>query len=107
MNQPNQSNPDQMSLIERVLSITREIDQAVQLANWSEAARLADERSPHLMSITGEQTPAALALVRQIQAIDAALVANAKAAQAELQVEYRNAMDRLGAASAYQAAAQF
>ncbi|ABN83505.1 flagellar protein FliT [Burkholderia pseudomallei] len=97
---------DQMSLIEHVLSITREIDHAVQMADWTEAARLTEERSPYLMSITAEQTPASLALVRQLQAIDTALLANAKAAQAELQVEYRTAMDRLSQAGAYQAAAQ-
>ncbi|MET5020856.1 flagellar protein FliT, partial [Burkholderia pseudomallei] len=47
-----------------------------------------------------------LALVRQLHAIDTALLATAQAAQAELQVEYLNAMDRLSQAGAEQAAAQ-
>jgi flagellar protein FliT len=96
---------DQTSLVEHVLALTRAIDQAAQLADWPEAARLIDERSPHLMSITAEQTPAALELVRQIQALDAAVLGNAQATQSELQTEYRAAMERVSAANAYQQAA--
>ncbi|WP_323119392.1 flagellar protein FliT [Burkholderia alba] len=96
---------NQTSLVEQVLAITQAIDHAAQMADWSEAARLTEERSPLLMSISPEQTPAALALVHQIQAIDAAVVANAQVTRTELQAEYRAAMERLNAASAYQQAA--
>ncbi len=96
---------DQTSLVQYVLELTRAIDQAAQLADWTEAARLIDVRSPYLMSITAEQTSASLELVRQIQALDAAVFDNAQTTQTELQTEYRAAMDRANAASAYQQAA--
>jgi flagellar protein FliT len=96
---------DQTSLVQYVLELTRSIEQAARLADWEEATRLVDVRMPYLMSITAEQTPATLELVRQIQALDAAVFSSARTTQTELQAEYRAAMDRASAASAYQQAA--
>ncbi|AOJ79411.1 flagellar protein FliT [Burkholderia savannae] len=96
---------DQKSLMEKVLAMSRAIEHAAQMADWIEVQRLVDARSPHLMSIAPEQTPETLALIRNVQAIDAAVCTAARDAQAGLQVEYRAAMNRLNAANAYQAAA--
>ncbi|MFL9889495.1 flagellar protein FliT [Paraburkholderia sp. RL17-383-BIF-A] len=93
---------NQTELVERVLSITREIEQAASLADWPEAARLTEARSPLLMSLTAEQEPAALEMIRQIQAIDAALVADAAVTQNELHTEFEAAIGRTKAAGEYQ-----
>ena len=93
---------NQTELVERLLSITREIEQAASLADWPEAARLTEARSPLLMSLVAEQEPAALEKIRQIQAIDAALLANAEITQKELHIEFEAAMGRTRAAGEYQ-----
>ncbi|MGF6993986.1 flagellar protein FliT [Paraburkholderia sp. GAS32] len=98
---------NQTTLIERLLSLTHAIEDAVALANWPEAARLTEERSPLLVSLSAEQDPAALEMIRMIQAIDAAVLANAQTTQIELQAEYRSAMARVDAAGQYQQVAQF
>lgn len=93
---------NQTELVERLLSMTREIEQAASLADWPEAARLSEARSPLLMSLAAEQEPAALEKIRQIQAMDAALLANAEITQNELQTEFEAAIGRTRAAGEYQ-----
>ena len=92
---------DQKTLVERVFQMTQAIGHAAALADWPEAARLTEERSPLLMSIVREQDAASLELVGQIQAMDAAIVANAGTTRDELQAEYRVALGRVNAASQY------
>ncbi|HEX7909815.1 MAG TPA: flagellar protein FliT [Paraburkholderia sp.] len=92
----------QTELVERVLSMTRDIEQAASLADWPEAARLTEARSPLLMSLTADQEPAALDLIRQIQAADAALLADAVTTQTELHIEFEAAIGRTKAAGEYQ-----
>jgi len=98
---------NQTTLIERLLLLTHAIEDAAALANWPEAARLTEERSPLLTALTADQEPAALEMIRKIQAIDAAVLANAQTTQVELQTEYRAAMTRAEAAGLYQQVAQF
>ncbi|MFM0528311.1 flagellar protein FliT [Paraburkholderia strydomiana] len=97
---------NQMSLIEDLLSLTQAIESAASLADWPEAARLTAQRSPLLMLLITEQTPEALALIRRIQAIDAAVLADASNTQYGLQEEYRIAMGRVSAVDHYQKAAR-
>lgn len=92
----------QTELVERVLAITRHIEQAASLADWPEAARLTEMRSPLLMSLAADQEPAALDMIRQIQAIDAALLADAAVTQNELHIEFEAAIGRTKAAGEYQ-----
>ncbi|HYS62604.1 MAG TPA: flagellar protein FliT [Paraburkholderia sp.] len=99
-------NMNQTELVERVLSITRDIEQAASLADWPEAARLTEARSPLLMSLTTEQEPAALEMIRRIQAIDAALLADAATTQNELHIEFEAAIGRTKAAGEYQRVAR-
>lgn len=98
----NAHNMNQPELVERVLSMTQEIEQAASLADWPQAARLTEARSPLLMSLTADQEPAALNMIRQIQAIDAALLADAETTQNELHVEFEAAIARTKAAGKYQ-----
>ncbi|MFM0740381.1 flagellar protein FliT [Paraburkholderia xenovorans] len=93
---------NQTELVERLLAITREIEQAASLADWQEAARLTEERSPLLMTLSADQEPAALEMIRRIQAIDAALLADAEVTQNELHIEFEAAIGRTKAASEYQ-----
>ncbi|AXL52285.1 flagellar protein FliT [Paraburkholderia caffeinilytica] len=93
---------NQTELVERLLSITREIEQAASLADWPEAARLTEARSPLLMSLSADQDPAALQMIRRIQAIDEALLADAKTTQDELHTEFEAAIGRTRAAGQYQ-----
>jgi flagellar protein FliT len=93
---------NQTELIERLLAMTREIEQAASLADWPEAARLTDARSPLLMSLSADQEPAALEMIRRIQAIDEALLADAATTQDELHIEFEAAMGRTKAAGEYQ-----
>jgi hypothetical protein len=95
-------NMTQTELVEHVLAITRQIEQAASLADWPEAARLTEARSPLLMSLTADQEPAALDMIRRIQAIDAALLADAAVTQNELHVEFDTAIGRAKAAGEYQ-----
>ncbi|MGF6442750.1 flagellar protein FliT [Paraburkholderia youngii] len=99
-------NLNQMDLVERVLAITREIEQAVSLADWPQAARLTEARSPLLISLTADQEPAALDMIRQIQAADAVLLADAETTQTELRIEFEAAIGRATAAGEYQRVAR-
>ncbi|SIT42391.1 conserved hypothetical protein [Paraburkholderia ribeironis] len=96
----------QTELVERLLSITRDIEQAASLADWPQAARLTEMRSPLLMALSADQAPAALEMIRQIQAIDAALLADAQTTQNELHVEFEAAIARTRAAGQYQQVAR-
>jgi flagellar protein FliT len=92
---------NQTQLVQRIYELTLEIDHAVSLADWQEAARLAAVRSPLLMSISAQQEPAALALIRRIQAIDNARMEEMRVTRNELEAEYAVAMERTRAASQY------
>ncbi|WP_341313910.1 flagellar protein FliT [Paraburkholderia sp. IMGN_8] len=96
----------QTELVERLLSMTHAIEQAASLADWPEAARLTEARSPLLMSLTANQEPAALDMIRRIQAIDEALLADAQTTQNELHIEFEVAIGRTRAAGEYQRVAR-
>jgi flagellar protein FliT len=98
---------EQNSLIERLLELTLAIQHAAALADWPEAARLTEERTPLFMELTPEQDATAMEVINRIQAIDAAIAADAKTTQAELQLEYSSAMKKVQAASKYHQAARF
>ena len=98
---------EQNSLIDRLLDLTLAIQHAAALADWQEAARLSEERTPFFMQLTPEQDAAAMAVINRIRAIDAAIAADAKTTQTELQIEYSAAMNKVQAASKYHQAAKF
>lgn len=97
-----QTHADQARLINEVHALTLEIDTAVKLSDWQRAARLAGERSPMVRAISPVQSAAALALIRDIQTLDAARLAMLRAAHVQLSAEYRQAKASVGAARQYQ-----
>jgi flagellar protein FliT len=97
---------DQQQLVESVLALTLEIDEAAELSDWQRAAQLTNERSPLLHSISAPQDPSALALIRQIQLLDAARLQSASIAQTELSAEYHTAVGNIKAARQYQRVAR-
>jgi len=98
---------EQTSLIDRLLELTLAIQHATTMADWQEAARLTEERTPLFMELTPEQDATAMEVINRIQAIDSAIAADAKTTQSELQVEYSSAMKKVQAASKYHQAAKF
>ena len=98
---------EQNNLIDRLLELTLAIQHAAAMADWQEAARLTEERTPLFMELTPEQDATAMAVINRIQAIDVAIAADAKSTQSELQVEYSSAMKKVQAASKYHQAAKF
>ncbi|NPT55715.1 flagellar protein FliT [Paraburkholderia elongata] len=92
---------NQTSSVEHLLSMTQEIGHAASLADWPEAARLTEARSSLLMALSAQQELATLEMIRKIQAIDAAILADAKATQIELEIEYEKAIGRTKAAQQY------
>ncbi|RQR43920.1 MULTISPECIES: flagellar protein FliT [unclassified Burkholderia] len=97
---------DQPTLLARVWQLTQAIEHAATMADWCGAARLAEARSPLLMSLSAPQTPDALAIIRRIQAIDTAIAADAETTQRELHAEFQAALGRTEAAGRYQQIAQ-
>jgi flagellar protein FliT len=98
---------EQNSLVDRLLELTLAIQDAAAMADWQEAARLTEERTPLFMELTPEQDATAMEVINQIQAIDVAIAADAKTTQSELQIEYSSAMKKVQAASKYHQAAKF
>ncbi|MGA7814981.1 flagellar protein FliT [Caballeronia sp.] len=98
---------DQNTLIEQLLAMTLDIEHAAAMANWQEAARLTEVRSPLFAHLTKEQDAVSMKKIDRIRAIDAAVAANAKTTQVELQVEYNDAMRKAQGASKYLQGARF
>lgn len=92
---------NQTSTVAHLLSMTQDIGHAASLADWPEAARLTEARSALLMGLSAQQEPASLEMIRQIQAIDSAILANARTARVELEMEYGQAFGRAKAAQEY------
>jgi flagellar protein FliT len=98
---------DALTRIERIWQFTKAIEQAAAVGEWERAAELANERSPLLMSIGAPQTPAVIAQLKEIQAIDARIADAAQSAQKTLGVEYQASMRATRNVSQYQRIAQF
>jgi flagellar protein FliT len=98
---------DQNTLVERLLAMTLDIEHAAAMANWQEAARLTEVRSPLFAHLTKEQDAVSMQKIDRLRAIDAAVAANAKTTQVELQVEYNDAMRKAQGASKYLQGARF
>lgn len=105
--QDREGNTDEWAAIDRVWDLTRAIGAASTLHDWPEAARLAAERSPLLMSLSAPRSEAARDILRAIHAADQTIVVAAQSDQAALQHAYEHAMNSLQNVGKYQQAAQF
>jgi flagellar protein FliT len=74
----------QNQLVEQVYALSEAIEQATRLFDWHKAAWLSRVRSPLLTSIRAEQEPGALAMIREIQAINLTIVQRTHCRQIEL-----------------------
>lgn len=92
---------DQNDLVRQLFEITQSIEHAAAMDDWPEAARLMEARMPMLHSLSAEQEPAALELIRRLQSVDAAIAQNARTAQIELAEEYRTTMRRIHGVQQY------
>jgi hypothetical protein len=96
-------NPDTIdATIDRIWQITKAIEQAAAVGEWEHAARLANERSPLLMSLPATLAPDALDQLRQVHAIDTRTANAARSAQDSLSAEYQTAIQATRNASLYQ-----
>lgn len=90
----------------RAYELTHSIAEAVAQDDWLAASRLADERSPLLMSLRPEQTDEALAVIREIQVMDTAVMQRAGGAHDMMTSRFQDAQRRVAAASFYQKTGQ-
>lgn len=89
---------EQSALIEKVLALTSEIEHAAALADWPEAARLAEIRSPMIMSLDAQQVQGSLDAIRSIVERNDAIFADAHITQSELHIEFKATIGRTKAA---------
>jgi flagellar protein FliT len=101
------TNMDQNTLVEQLLAMTLDIEHAAAMANWQEAARLTEVRSPLFAHLTKEQDAVSMQKINRIRAIDAVVAADAKTTQLELQGEYNDMMRKAQGASKYLQGARF
>ena len=92
--------------LNRAYELTRSIAEAVSQDDWLAASQLADERSPLLMSLRQEQTDEALAVIREIQSIDSAVMQRVGGAREAMTSRFQDAHRRVAAASFYQKTGQ-
>ena len=85
------------------LDLTHALDAAVSQQDWLRASAIVAERSTLLMSLKPEQTPEALAKIRTIQRMDAAITAQARRGMEQLTAQHGEAMQRIKSVSLYQA----
>lgn len=88
--------------LNHALHLTEAMQSATALRDWERVAALADERSPLLMSLSPEQTPAALDTIRRIMDIDASIAQDAQTDRDRLAQQFTESRNRIRAASAYQ-----
>ncbi|HKR40281.1 MAG TPA: flagellar protein FliT [Paraburkholderia sp.] len=93
--------------IDRIWQITKSIEQAAAIEEWEKAAELVNERSPLLMSLSTQQTGAALEVLRQVRVVDMRVAGAAQSAQTALNAEYCTAMQATRNVNQYQRVAQF
>ncbi|MCA8205532.1 flagellar protein FliT [Burkholderia sp. AU33545] len=86
----------------RALALTHALADAVSHDAWERAAALVNERAALLMSLDADQTPDALAIIREIQRLDAIITEQAMAGRERLMTNHRLALQRIDAASRYQ-----
>ncbi|MGN7983435.1 flagellar protein FliT [Burkholderia sp. 22313] len=96
---------EQTELIAQLEALTDALEHAAAMADWVQAARIADARAPLVAQLAVDQPPEAVAAIRRMQARNDRVFADAQRAQQELTDEYRAAMGRVQAVGQYQSIA--
>ncbi len=65
----------------RAYELSRTLVAALEAGDWQFAADLSKERSPLLMSLSADQTEEGIAMVREIQAMNAIIIEKAREAR--------------------------
>lgn len=86
----------------RAYELTRTLAAAMEAGDLQFAADLSDERSPLLMALTQDQTDDALAVIREIQALNATIMEKAHEAHDAATIRFSAAKQRIAAAGMYQ-----
>ncbi|HEV3104168.1 MAG TPA: flagellar protein FliT [Trinickia sp.] len=86
----------------RAYELTRTLVVALEAGDLELAADLSNERAPLLMALTSNQTDEALAMIREILALNATIIDKAHAAREALTVEFDAAKRRIAAAGMYE-----
>ncbi|MEA3118520.1 MAG: flagellar protein FliT [Paraburkholderia sp.] len=86
----------------RAYELTCSIAVAADQDDWQIVSQLVDERSPLIMALGPEQPAQALAAIREIQRIDAAVMQRANGAREALARTFSEAQQRVTAAQFYQ-----
>jgi len=89
--------------LSRAYELTQAMSAAAAVGDWPRAAELAEQRSPLLMALAPAQTPEALAMIRAIQELDAALARKTHDERGAIANRFVEAMKGIAAASFYQA----
>ena len=92
---------NQAETLAHALRLTHAINSAVQQGDWVQAGALVSERSPLLMSLQPDQPPQALAMIREIQALDAQIAVCSKAGFESLSNQNAAAMQRIKSTQQY------
>jgi hypothetical protein len=92
--------------LSRAYEMTRTLVAALDAGDFAFAADLAEERSPLLMSLEREQTDEALAMIREIMAMNESIVDKASAARDAVAANHTDARQRVSAAREYLTAGQ-
>ena len=94
--------------IARVYELTRTLVAALEAGDVTLAADLCDERSPLLMSISRDQaqTDEDLAMIREIVAMNTAIMDKASTARDAISTAFNQAQQRVSAAHQYAVAGQ-
>ena len=101
MNRESGRAANQLPVVEEVLRLTEAMQHAARLSNWREVSRLSGVRHPMLMSIGPNQSAAAMALIRRIQAMTDEIAHEARTAQAGLTAEFIEAQRKTEGSRAY------
>ncbi|HDR9100003.1 TPA: flagellar protein FliT [Burkholderia vietnamiensis] len=96
---------EQAELIAQIDALTDAVEHAATMADWIEAARVADARGSLIALLSADQPPVGIAAIRRMQASNDRIFADAQHAQQQLTDEYQAAMSRVQAVGQYQSIA--
>jgi predicted transcriptional regulator len=85
----------------RVYELSQALVAALEAGDWQSAADVSKERAPLLMSLTADQSEEGLAMIREIQAMNAVIIGKAREARDICSSRFSEARRGLEAARLY------
>jgi flagellar protein FliT len=87
----------------RAYELTRTLLAAIEAGDWQFAGDISKERSPLLMSLGPDQSDEGLAIIREIQAMNAVIIEKARQARDACAARFTDGRRRIDAARLYRA----